>query len=50
MPFMGKLSVIRHSWGQVFLNVLINACQAILQKKKEIQELYFGKINVILNE
>ena len=35
--------------GQVFLNVLINACQAILQKKKETKELYFGKINVILN-
>ncbi len=35
--------------GQVFLNVLINASQAILQKQKERKELFFGKINIILD-
>lgn len=45
----GEIECYPAQLGQVFLNVLINACQAILQKKKEIQELYFGKINVILN-
>jgi PAS domain S-box-containing protein len=34
--------------GQVFLNVLINACQAILQKQKNTKDIYEGKIHITL--
>lgn len=34
--------------GQVFLNVLINACQAILQKQKNTKDIYAGKIYITL--
>lgn len=32
--------------GQVFLNVLINSCQAILQKKKDVNEVFAGRIKI----
>jgi signal transduction histidine kinase len=32
--------------GQVFLNVLINSCQAILQKKKDVKEVFNGRIKI----
>jgi len=32
--------------GQVFLNVLINSCQAILQKKKDYKEVFNGRIKI----
>ena len=32
--------------GQVFLNVLINSCQEILQKKKAVKEVFNGRIKI----
>lgn len=36
--------------GQVFLNILINACHAILQKQIETMETFNGKIKLTLQE
>jgi len=43
---IGKISVVPQNLGRVFLNILNNACHAILEKTKKLQDGYSPTLSV----